>query len=311
MIPTDKILMVRPSNFGYNEQTAGSNSFQNQLSVSQKDINLAAQEEFDDMVILLREKGISVTVINDTSSPIKPDAIFPNNWITTHRDGSLYLFPMAAKNRQQERREDIIELLKQNYVTTKVVDLTHTESDKRYLEGTGSIVFDHPNKTAFACLSPRTEKDLFTYFCHEIGYKSIYFKATDALNNDIYHTNVMMCVGHHFAIVCLDSIENSLESEHIIRHFLDKKKELITITREQMSQFAGNMLELRNDDNKHFLVISKTAYDSLIPEQINRLNHYAEMLIVEIPTIEKVGGGSVRCMIAENFLPPKQRTIKD
>lgn len=305
MMPTDKILMIRPVNFGFNEETAISNAFQNHLSISQNEINLAAQVEFDKMVLLLTQKGIDVTIVDDTISPIKPDAIFPNNWITTHRDGSIYLFPMAAKNRQHERREDIISILKEKYQTSKIVDLSHTEEDHRFLEGTGSIVFDHPNKTAFACISPRTEKDLFTYYCHEIGYKSIYFTATDALQNDIYHTNVMMCIGHKFAVVCMESVENPNESDQIITHFLNKQKELITITRKQMNQFAGNMIELRNANNEHFIVTSKTAYESLLPEQIQRISNYVTFIVPEIPTIEKVGGGSVRCMIAENFLPIK------
>ncbi len=297
--------MVRPTSFGYNEETAASNSFQNNLPISHSDINTNAQIEFDAMVDSLIENGIDVLVIEDTPSPIKPDAIFPNNWITTHKDGSIYLFPMATKNRQPEKREDIIALLKAKHKTSKIVDLSHTEVDNRYLEGTGSIVFDHANKTAFASLSPRTEKDLFLYYCHEIGYKSIYFHSTDAYNQDIYHTNVMMCIGRKFAVICLDSIQNKEEVNQISHHFLENGKEIITITREQMNHFAGNMIELRNNENQHFIVMSKTAYNCLLPEQIDKLSTYAHILKMEIPTIEKVGGGSTRCMIAEIFLPLK------
>jgi hypothetical protein len=305
MKPTSQILMIKPESFGHNEQTATSNLFQNQLALSQSNINQLARDEFDNMVNLLKQHNINVTVVNDTTSPLKPDAIFPNNWITTHMDGSIYLFPMAAKNRQYERREDIILMLKENHKVSKVVDLSYTEQDNRFLEGTGSIVFDHANKTAFACLSPRTERDLFSYYCHEIGYKSIYFTATDLLGNEIYHTNVMMCIGQNFAVVCLDSVENDFESNQIVKHFNSHNKELIEISREQMNQFAGNMIELRNANNEHFIITSKTAYNSLSEEQIERISQYATFLTPDIPTIEKVGGGSVRCMIAENFLPLK------
>ena len=305
MKPTKNIFMIRPANFGFNSETAESNHFQNKLTSSIIDTTQKARAEFDLMVELLTQKGIFVEVIEDTSTPIKPDAVFPNNWISTHKDGTIYLYPMAATNRRLERREDVVDLLKRKFHAPKVVDLSYTESQNRYLEGTGSIVFDHRNKTAFACLSPRTEEDLFTYFCHEIDYQPIHFKALDKYSNEIYHTNVMMCVGEKFAVICLESIVESEEKNQLINHFQNYNKSIIEITLEQMNCFAGNMIELNNTDGRSIIVLSQSAYNSLSPEQTNKLSQFGELLPISIPTIEKIGGGSVRCMIAENFLTLK------
>ena len=305
MKPTQNILMIRPANFGFNEETAVSNFFQNKLTLTHQEVLNLAQLEFDGMVSTLRENGVEVFVIEDTATPIKPDAIFPNNWITTHKDGSIFLFPMQAVNRQHERRNDILSTLKKDFKVSRVVDLSHTESDKRYLEGTGSIVFDHKNKTAYACISPRTEQELFTYFCHEIGYRSISFTAQDALKKEIYHTNVMMCIGEKFGLICLESITNPIERDKVIQSFYENKKELIEISIQQMNSFAGNMLEVQSKDNHSILTLSASAFESLLPEQKERLKMHTKLVPINIPTIEKVGGGSVRCMMAEIYLPKK------
>jgi hypothetical protein len=295
--------MVRPANFGFNSETASSNHFQKHGQESGLAVSAIAKMEFDNMATQLRNIGIHVIVIEDTISPQKPDAIFPNNWITTHKDGSVFLFPMLAPNRRLERRSDIIEILKTDYKVSKVVDISHTEKDNRFLEGTGSIVFDHQHKTAFACISERTERDLFTYYCHEIGYKSIHFRATDSNQKEIYHTNVMMCMGEEFGIVCLESIENDLEKKLIISHFEEHDKEMIIITREQMNQFAGNMIELRSNNGYNVLLQSQTAFNALTTKQKESLKKYVQLHPIQINTIESIGGGSVRCMVAEIFLP--------
>jgi len=297
---TDSLLMIRPARFRFNEQTALSNAFQKQLeNLSEAEIRQRAIKEFDDLVKLLRANDINVFVVDDTPEPMKPDAIFPNNWISFHRDGTVFLYPMLSSNRMAERRADIIETLKEHFQIRRVVDLSNREN--QILEGTGSMVFDHPNKIIYAALSPRTNKDLLEKFASMLAYKPIAFVSLDEKGGEIYHTNVAMCVGEKFAIICLDTIKNTREKESVAKSLRKTKHEIIEISMEQMSQFAGNMLEVRNRFGKSFLLMSKAARRCLSELQTNQIQKYTKILSANIETIEAVGGGSVRCMMAEIF----------
>ncbi len=302
MNAANNILLIRPGNFIFNTETAANNAFQNNLAESQNAIQLKVKAEFDKFATTLKSKGVKLYIFNDTAFPPKPDAIFPNNWITFHPDGRVFLYPMFAPNRRNERRLDIIESLRSNFNIKEVIDLSHFESKNKFLEGTGSIVFDHRNKYAFACISPRTNKELFIKLCSDLGYKPFCFHAHDESGTEIYHTNVMMCIGEKFAVVCLDAITNAKERENIDEILVQSGHEIINISPKQMNKFAGNMLELINDKNEKLLIISQSAYESLTASQINTLQQYCELVPLAIPTIEIIGGGSVRCIIAEIFL---------
>lgn len=303
---TGHILMIRPSHFGFNEETAKNNSFQQKddsldaVSVSEKAIR-----EFDDFVAVLRSKGIQVIVIQDTDQPVKPDAVFPNNWVSFHEDGLVLTYPMYSANRRIERRQDIIEGLKEKFLVTKDYTFQHYEEEDLFLEGTGSLILDRENKIAYANLSPRTDLRLLDKWCVLTGYRKVHFLAKDRSGKDIYHTNVMMALGHNFCIICLDCIPASPEKEMLIRTLTDSHKEIIEITVDQMEHFAGNMLEVNNADGQYFLVMSTTAKKSLTEKQIASIERHAEIITGHIPTIETFGGGSVRCMMAEVFLPLK------
>ena len=248
-----------------------------------------------------------IRVVEDTDLPRKPDAIFPNNWVSFHEDGTVVLYPMCAENRRSERRMEIIEALGTEFRIEKIVDLSHFENEGRFLEGTGSIMFDHENKIAYACLSPRTDAALFDEVSQTLGYTPISFRAVDAKGRAIYHTNVMMCIGVGFAVICLESIENAEEKETVVESLKRSGLEIIDISFEQMNKFAGNMLEVSGKNGKVFLVQSQRAFDSLRKEQIAVLEKYCELLPIPIPTIETIGGGSARCMMAEIFLPDVKR----
>jgi hypothetical protein len=299
---TDTILMVRPSNFGFNEQTAENNSFQDATSArDDQQIKEDAIREFDNFVNTLREQQIEVVVVNDTPSPIKPDAIFPNNWFTTHDNGTIILYPMFAKNRQQERRLDVVEKLNKQFGFNKLIDFSSEENKNRILEGTGSMILDRVNKIVYACLSPRTNNDLLDDYCKRIGYQKVAFTAVDDNSDEIYHTNVMMALGVDFVVICLDAVKNMQERAALINSFEETDKKVIEITTEQMNKFAGNMLQVQNKENDNFLVMSKTAYNSLTPSQIEIIEELTNILPVNINTIEQYGGGSARCMMAEVF----------
>lgn len=299
---TDTILMVRPSNFGFNEQTAENNSFQDATSArDDQQIKEDAIREFDNFVNTLREQQIEVVVVNDTPSPIKPDAIFPNNWFTTHDNGTIILYPMFAKNRQQERRLDVVEKLNKQFGFNKLIDFSSEENKNRILEGTGSMILDRVNKIVYACLSPRTNNDLLDDYCKRIGYQKVAFTAVDDNSDEIYHTNVMMALGVDFVVICLDAVKNMQERAALINSFEETDKKVIEITTEQMNKFAGNMLQVQNKENDSFLVMSKTAYNSLTPSQIEIIEELTNILPVNINTIEQYGGGSARCMMAEVF----------
>lgn len=304
MQTTNNILLIRPSNFVFNSETAASNAFQLKVNDSEEVVKQKAFAEFEAFASTLKSKGVNVFVFDDTQLPAKPDAIFPNNWVTFHSDGTVILYPMFAHNRRHERRQDIIESLKKHFKVTNVVDLSKYEKENRFLEGTGSIVFDHDNKIAYACLSPRTDKELFIRVCDYLHYKPICFHSHDKDGKEIYHTNVMMCIGEKFAVICLDTITDKQERENVSHSLIDTGHQIVDITFEQMNNFAGNMLAIQTNDNKTILALSQSSFDSLTTNQRQEIEIFCELVPLSIKTIETIGGGSARCMIAEVFLKP-------
>jgi hypothetical protein len=294
--------MIRPASFGFNEQTAGSNAFQNNITDLQQ-VQEKAGQEFEDFANLLKSNGVNVIIIDDTAEPQKPDAIFPNNWVSFHDNGDVILYPMQADNRRWERREDAIRKLEDRFKVNHIIDLSRFELEDKFLEGTGSMVLDRENKIVYACLSPRTDVEVLNTFCEYLHYTSVTFNATDASKQAIYHTNVMMCVGSKFAVVCLDSIHDAAEKEAVVTSLQNTDKEIIKITLEQMNRFAGNMLEVKNTEGESLLVMSRSAHQSLTEDQIKILEKYTEILSANLTTIETIGGGSARCMLAEVHLP--------
>ena len=307
MQTTKNILLIRPSNFVFNSETEASNAFQIKVSESEDVIKQKAFAEFEAFASTLKSKGVNVFVFDDTQLPAKPDAIFPNNWVTFHSDGTVILYPMFAHNRRHERRQDIIESLRKNFKVTNVVDLSKYEKENRFLEGTGSIVFDHDSKIAYACLSPRTDKELFIRVCDYLHYKPVYFHSHDKSGKEIYHTNVMMCIGETFAAICLDSITDKQERENVSQSITDTGHQIIDITFEQMNHFAGNMLSIQTNNNKNILALSQSSFDSLTINQRQEIEKFCELVPLSIKTIETIGGGSARCMIAEVFLKPTEQ----
>ncbi|KQB98924.1 citrulline utilization hydrolase CtlX [Pedobacter sp. Hv1] len=301
MQTTNHILMIRPVDFKFNTQTAGNNKFQE--ATTQDNVQQQALTEFDGFVAMLRANGVDVTVINDTLQPETPDSIFPNNWVSFHEDGSVYLYPMFSENRRLERRKDIIDQIGEKFQLNHVSDLSFYEQQVLFLEGTGSMVLDRQHQIAYACLSVRTDEVVLNNFCMLTGYTPIVFQAVDESRFPIYHTNVMMCIGDKFAVVCLNSIPDPAEKEKVKQSLLNTGKELIDITFDQMNHFAGNMLQVQSKDGQSLLVMSEQAYLSLQPEQITTLTQYAKIIYAPLYTIEKNGGGSARCMLAEVHLP--------
>ena len=297
-----EILMVRPFQFYFNQQTAVNNFFQSNINI--ENANELAIAEFDAMVEQLRAHQINVKVVQDTKDPSTPDSIFPNNWISTHPDGTLCLYPMYAENRRAERKLNVIEFLQANYKIENLLDLTDFEKEGKFLEGTGSMVLDHQNKMAYGCLSERLNKEAFTYWCDKMQFKPISFKAEDNKAQPIYHTNVMMCMGNQFVVICLESIPNELEKQNVLESFLQTNKEVITISQDQLNHFAGNMLQVFDLFEKPHLIMSKRAYTSLHVAQLKSLEKYNTLIPISIPTIEALGGGSTRCMMAEIYLSP-------
>lgn len=303
---TSEILLIKPFSFSFNEQTSLSNAFQNKMPEAEiSNVSKNALAEFNAFAEKLLSKGIGVNVFEDTAEPPKPDSVFPNNWISFHDDGTVILYPMNALNRRNERRIDIIEKLKKNFFITRIVDLSFYEKENRFLEGTGSIVFDHVYKLAYACISPRTDKDILVQLCEKIGYRPVYFYAHDKKGIEIYHTNVMMCVADDFVVICLEAVTDLKEREMLLGFFSETGHTIIDIDFVQMNHFAGNMLALRNRENSKLLALSQSAFDSLNNTQRSIINSYCEMIPLNIKTIETVGGGSARCMIAEIFLSRK------
>ena len=304
---TSNILMIRPVNFGFNQETAESNAFQN-AEFSEKNKNESQQEalrEFDEMVGQLRKLGVNVIVINDTSEPYTPDSIFPNNWVSFHGNGSVITYPMQAENRRLERREDIIEQLLESFYINRRIDLSGFETDYKFLEGTGSMVLDRKFKIAYACLSPRTSKNVLKEFSTQMNYEIVTFNAVDDAGKQIYHTNVVMCIGDMFAVICLEAISD-LDERLLVRNSLDQSgKTVVEITLKQMNQFAGNMLEIKSKKGEKLLVMSSSAFNSLNLKQIKILNEYCTIYHFDLSMIEGNGGGSARCMMAEIHLPSK------
>ena len=300
------ILMIRPVSFKPNDETADSNAFQKGLGqLTEHSALVKAQQEFDNMVNMLRSKGIDVTVVEDTKAPEKPDAIFPNNWISTHSNGSVFIYPMYTKNRREERRTDIINFLNDEYEVNEVFDISHYELDGKILEGTGSMVFDHINKIVYACASPRTNEGLLSFVADDLGYKHILFNALDTNKTPIYHTNVIMSIGTGYAIIAADTIQDKAQRTLVLASLKQGGHNIIEISLEQMNNFAGNMLEVRSLLGIIYLVMSKQAFDSLKPLQRKTIRQYAEIINPPLSTIEQIGGGSARCMMAEIFLRQK------
>lgn len=299
---TDTILMVRPAAFGPNEQTASTNFFQSTSGLSKKEIHQLAMNEFDNMVDILRSHDINVLVIDDTLTPQKPSAIFPNNWLSTSPEGIISVFPLYAPNRRPEKRDDILKTLAEKFVVKDVQDWSEFEVEGKFLEGTGSMVIDHENKVIYACYSPRTDVAILEKFANVNKYRAIIFFAADKTGNAVYHTNVVMTLGEDFAILCVDAIEEEWELI-AIRQLLDSSgHEVIRIDKDQMYSFAGNMLQVKNNKGEKYLVMSQTAFASLYEDQKKELSSRCKLLPIAIPTIEKIEGGSVRCMMAEIFL---------
>ena len=301
------VLMVEPIAFGYNAQTAENNYFQ----VEQKDadIQTKALEEFNSFVDKLKSKGINVITVKDTLDPHTPDSIFPNNWVSFHDDGKVVLYPMFAPNRRVERRADILEILKDNgFEITEIDDLSHFENQQKFLEGTGSMIFDHDHKIAYGSVSLRLDEELFRQFCTKFGFRPVVFHSYQNAGGErlpIYHTNVMMCVADKFVVICLECIDDELEREKVQEVIKSTQKEIIEISEDQMQQFAGNMLQVQNEAGEKFLVMSESAYRSLTAQQISAIEKYCEIIYSDLNTIETNGGGSARCMLAEVFLPEK------
>lgn len=304
---TNTILMLRPVNFRMNEQTAVNNYFQEDLDLKNQVINEKAQQEFDAFVTVLREKGVNVIVVDDRKDLDAPDSIFPNNWVSFHADGTVGLYPMFAENRRRERREDILDLLEQRgYIIENIMDYTSAEEEGYYLEGTGSIVLDRVNEKAYCALSARADEELFIEFCEDFEYTPVVFTANQSVagsRKPVYHTNVMMCLGETFAVICLDSIDDKKEKKNIVSHLKQDGKEIIAITEQQMHHFAGNMLQVMGMGGRRYLVMSTAAHDSLSQLQLEKLKNHCEIVHSSLDTIETCGGGSARCMMAEVFLP--------
>nr|WP_315233500.1 arginine deiminase-related protein [uncultured Flavobacterium sp.] len=305
---TNSILMIRPLAFRMNEQTAVNNYYQKVLDgLLPATVNAKAQQEFDAFVEKLTAAGVDVTVVDDTLNPDTPDSIFPNNWISFHENGDVALYPMFAENRRQERREDILDILEdKGFVINNIVDYTSAEEDGFFLEGTGSLLLDRANAKAYCALSPRADEELFIEFCEDFDYAPVIFEAFQTVDSErklIYHTNVMMCLGETFAVICADCIDDKKERKMVLDNLKENGKEIILITEAQMNNFAGNMLEVRGANDKRYLVMSAAAHQSLTPKQMEQLEKHAEILSSSLDTIEACGGGSARCMMAEIFLP--------
>ena len=300
------ILMIRPASFGYNEETAANNFFQSHSNLNADELQQIAVVEFDNMVRILRDNDLNVIVIEDLKEPPKPDAIFPNNWLSTSPEGIVSIFPMYAPNRRLERRDDILKLLTERFCVEEIQDLSGLEKEGHYLEGTGSMIIDNENKMIYAAISERTSITALEKFASNGGYQAIVFIATDKYGKPVYHTNVMMTLGDNFAILCEESIDEEWELIAVRQLLESTGHSIIPITKEQMHDFAGNMLLVKNNKGEKILIMSERAYQSLRKEQKQMLEAYSSLLPISIPTIEEVEGGSVRCMMAEIFLEPKK-----
>ena len=307
---TSNLIMVRPKHFNFNKETAENNHFQKEeKNITEIEIRDKAIKEFNSFSKLLTKKGIEVKIFNDRDDIITTDSVFPNNWISFHENGDVFLYPMYSKNRRKERRSDIVkELINMGYYVKSTIDLTHFEKENKFLEGTGSMVLDRENKICYAAVSERTNHNLLIEFCSKTEYELVSFKSYQSVGNkrkEIYHTNVIMCIADKYAIICLESVDNKKEKEKIIEKLKDTNKKIIKISEDQCSKFAGNMLQVENVKNEKFLIMSGSAFNSLDDKQLATINEFNEIIYSDLKTIEKLGGGSARCMIAENFLRKK------
>lgn len=305
---TNNILMIRPVAFRMNEQTAVNNYYQKVLdNLTPATVNAKAQQEFDAFVDKLRAVGVQVTVVDDTVDPDTPDSIFPNNWISFHESGEVVLYPMFAENRRLERREDILDILEeQGFEINDIWDYTSAEEDDLFLEGTGNLLLDRTNEIAYCALSPRADEGLVIEFCEDFEMNPVIFEAFQTVNGErknIYHTNVMMCLGDTFAVICADTIDDKQERKIVLNHLKESGKEIVLITEDQVNNFAGNMLQVLGANDEKYLVMSTQAFNSLTDGQIKTLEKHAKILHSSLDTIEACGGGSARCMMAEVFLP--------
>ncbi len=304
---TDTILMIRPVDYRMNEETAVNNYFQKNIDADAADLTQKAQNEFDAFVEKLKKVGVKVVVIDDIKENKTPDSIFPNNWVSFHENGNVALYPMFAENRRRERREDVLTTLEDEGFSIKnIVDYRKAEEENVFLEGTGNLILDRANRKAYCALSPRANEELLIEFCEEFEYTPIIFHAYQYVNNErklIYHTNVMMCVAEEFAVICLDTIEDKKEHKNVLKSLKEDNKEIISISVEQMNDFAGNMLQVQGAFGKKYLVMSNRAHQSLTPGQVAKIEKHCEILSSDLHTIETLGGGSARCMMAEVFLP--------
>ena len=306
---TNQVLMIRPVAFTYNVETANDNHYQIAPAKSEAaQIQNKALEQFDGLVAILRQNGIAVTVIEDTPSPATPDSIFPNNWVSFHDNGEAIVYPMLAHNRRAEKRQEIITQLAamSNRKVSQITDYSWFENDEIFLEGTGSMILDREHKIAYAAISERMHLEALQTFCQKMGYRPFPFNALQSVGTKrlpIYHTNVMMCLGNTFAVVCLDSIDDMGERQNLITQLESTSKEVVAISEEQVTHFAGNMLELFNDRNERLLIMSSAAYRSLEDGQKTTLEKHCRLVHSPLSTIERNGGGSARCMMAEVFLP--------
>ncbi|MDH7444736.1 citrulline utilization hydrolase CtlX [Aquimarina sp. 2201CG14-23] len=304
---TNTIVMIRPVKFRMNEQTAVNNYYQDGSGISSEDANIKAQTEFDNFIKTLRSVGVNVIVIDDDPKNDTPDSIFPNNWVSFHENGDIGLYPMFAVNRRRERRPEVLDTIeKSGFEIKNVIDYTEAEKDEVFLEGTGSLVLDRVGRKAYCALSPRADEELLIEFCEDFEYTPVIFTAYQNVGKErlaIYHTNVMMGIGETFAVVCLDCVDDKKERKNLLKHLTSDGKEIIAITEDQVNNFAGNMLQVIGADEKRYLVMSSAAYHSLTNDQIEKIEKHCAILHSDLGTIEKLGGGSARCMMAEIFLP--------
>ena len=305
---TNTILMIRPINFRMNKQTLVNNFYQKELEgVTDTEIQKRALKEFDTLVEKLQSVGVIVIVVEDTKVPDTPDSIFPNNWISFHQNGNTAIYPMFAKNRRFERREDIFDIIEgKGYVIKNIIDYSSAEDENVFLEGTGSMVLDRVNRKAYCALSPRSNEDLFIEFCEDFEFTPVMFHAYQTVENKrelIYHTNVMMAITENLAIICMDTIDDEKERKNVLDHLRSDRKEIIHITEEQVNHFAGNMLQVSSNNENRYVIMSESAYKFLTKDQIQKIELESEIIYSDVTIIETIGGGSVRCMMGEVFPP--------
>ena len=310
---TSTLLMIKPHGFDYNTETAEDNHFQTGgKALSRSEITRQALDEFEAFVKEINAKGIEVIVYDDLATKETPDAVFPNNWFSTHNDGTVYLYPMFAPNRRKERRQEVLDLLTQEhgFSIDRIMDWSKHEDIGLFLEGTGSMILDRPNKTIYAALSERTSEGLLKQYSREIVYELVAFRSYHNAKQKevlIYHTNVMLCVAQDYAVVCLECIKDLTERKAVMDSLKNTNKAIVELSLDQVDHFAGNMLEAKNKANESFLIMSSRAYKAMNEAQITQIQQHSQIIHAPLTTIENYGGGSARCMLAEIFLPRQEK----